>query len=188
MSQMPKPFKNIVLMGVVIACLAGIFLRFYAITEENFFFFDEGYYFNLHREYIELIEKRPPQNFTDFKGAFYMCVRLALGEGKALWFLLSHVRAFWGHLEDWWYGRMLSAIFGTIALFVFYLFVRRFANSKQLALLSVTILAVLPGHVFYSRLGLQESLCTLMFFLRFTYIFFRPSLAQGLLFPLFLWS
>jgi hypothetical protein len=40
---------------------------------------------------------------------------------------------------------------------VLFYFARRFFNSTAIACLSVAILALLPGHVFYSRIGLQEA-------------------------------
>jgi len=44
-----------------------------------------------------------------------------------------------------------------------YFFSKRYFNSKTIAILSSLLLLILPSHVFYSRLGMQESLSALLF-------------------------
>ncbi|HOW36125.1 MAG TPA: hypothetical protein PL155_06910 [Candidatus Omnitrophota bacterium] len=214
----------------IAVCLFGIWLRFYRITANNFFLYDEGLYLDLHRQYLELITKYPPKDFHNFMGALGLCFRLALGEGKALWFFISHVRVFWGGLEDWYFPRLVSAMAGTLTIPLVFLFARRFFNpdfaqprflqgrqnppagplrpdvkklssglagltppkaaegrfypvddgiksgfnSSRAALLSAALLAILPSHVLYSRLALQEGFCTFIFIIGFYFYLFPP--------------
>ena len=55
--QRKRIAQKILLGGGVLLCLLGVLLRFYRITANNFFLFDEGYYMDLHRQYLELIAK-----------------------------------------------------------------------------------------------------------------------------------
>lgn len=162
-------YKKLGWLGVVILIAIGILARFYRITQNEFFFFDEGLYLNLHRHYLELIDNLKPRSFHDIFGAFYLCVRLALGEGKPLWFLISHLRVFFGGLEMWYFPRVVSAIAGSLTLIAVFIFAKNFFQSKKIGWLSAVILAILPSHVFYSRLGLQEALCTFIFLMGIYY-------------------
>ena len=147
------------------AALVGLFLRFFHITRNEFFFYDEGLYLGLNRELLRLINLSPAKDFSEFLSQLYLCFRLALGEGKALWFFLSHLRVFWGGLEEWFFPRLLSAVFGSATFFFVYLFTKRFFSSRRAGLLSVILLALLPSHIFYSRLALQEATSAFCFLL-----------------------
>ena len=168
----PKFRHYLTVLGVTMPILLGTFLRFYQITHNTFFFFDEGLYLNLHRKYLVLINYVHPRTFHDIAGALNLCIRLSLGEGKALWFFISHLRVFFGGLEAWYFPRVVSAVSGVLTLAVIFFFARRFFSSVRAGWISVVLLALLPSHVFYSRLGLQETTCTLFFLLGFYFYLF----------------
>jgi len=173
------------LAGAVI--LLGIGLRFWHIAQSDFVFYDEGYYLNFNRQFGQFVSIHPPRNPADFGQLLYTHLRVSLGTGKALWFFLSDLRIFWGGQQDWFFPRVLSAVFGVLTLFLLYLFGRKFYN-RSTGLLAATILAVFPSHVFYSRLALQEALSTLVVLLAFyLYVnarFSWKTFAAGLCFAL----
>ncbi len=171
-----KTLKISSLAVVAVFCLLGIFFRFYIITANEFFIYDAGFYLNLERDYLRFISDHFPRTLYDFWRALYLCLCLALKEGKALWFLISNLRVFVGAEHLWFFPRVVAALAGTAVLFVVYHFARRLFNSRLVAGLSVMTLAVLPGHVFYSRLGLQETLCTLFFLTGFFFYLFPSKL------------
>src|SRR3989338_5546629 len=97
----PKFAKRAIIL-VFLAGLVGLLLRIYRIAQSDFFFYDEGLYLNLHRKYLALIAANPAQSVSEFFSQLYLCLRLALGEGKALWFFMSHLRVFFGGIENWY--------------------------------------------------------------------------------------
>ena len=68
-----KNLTKLTISSVLFLCLGGVFLRFYHITQNNFFFYDEGFYLNLHRKYLNLIAHNPPKNHANSSGG---CLRL----------------------------------------------------------------------------------------------------------------
>ncbi len=143
--------------------LMAIWLRCYNITANEFVFYDEGMYLVENRKLLHLIEANPARNPGEFIAILGVLVKSALSTAKAFWFFLLNLRVFiWG-TEAWSFARIISMLSGFATLGIVYLFAKRLFNSKQIAILSVAILAVLPSHVFYSRLGMQESLSTLFF-------------------------
>jgi hypothetical protein len=100
-------------------------------------------------------------------------MRFALRTGKALWFALVDSRVFLGLLKVWCFPRIVSAIAGSLTVGSAYFFAKRFFNSVPLGLLSAAVLAILPSHVFYSRLAFQEALCT-FFFIWAVYFYLYP--------------
>ncbi len=141
----------------------GIGLRFYHITRDDFFLYDEGFYLNYNRVFLKMMEIVPPHNFSQFKEALLVWFRFSMASGKALWFLLTDARLFWGWIKVWCFPRLISAVAGTMTLGITFLLGKRFFNSNRVGIVSMALLAVLPSHVFYSRLGLQEAICTLFF-------------------------
>ena len=160
--------------GGIIFASVGIYLRFYHITASDFIFYDEGYYLNFNRGFVEFAGQYRFQNIQDWLQGFYTCLRLSLPTGKALWFFLIDSRAFWGWGEVWFFPRLVAAIAGSLTLGMVFLFARRFYNSSWVAYVSVILLAVMPSHVFYSRLAMQETLSTL-FFLGGFYLYLFPD-------------
>lgn len=178
----PHFSKGIVIFSLI-AGMFGLVVRFYNITSNDFIFYDEGYYLNWNRPLGEVLATHH-LNGEDLVKAFDVYVTRSLGSGKALWFLLTDSRFFWGGFKDLFFARFLAAIFGTVTLGLTYLFAKRFFDSSRVAGLAMSLLAILPSHVFYSRVGMQEALSTFLVLAGFyCYLFPRSfgwrTLASG---------
>jgi len=157
--------------------LIGIGFRFYQIAQSDFIFYDEGYYLNDdRREYVDFIARHFPHSLKDWVRAIYGDLQISLGSGKPLWLFLTNLRVFIGQKESWFFPRILSAIAGCLTLLMIYIFARRYYNSAKIAVASVVLLAILPSHVFYSRLALQEALSTLFFLIGIYFYVFPRTL------------
>jgi hypothetical protein len=143
---------------LIFMVLAGIALRIWFLPGGGFFFYDEGLYLKHNLPVLEFISAHPQMGEADRQQAAYYYFRSALGSGKSLWFLLIDSRFLWGALADWSFSKVLSCFFGLITIPLVFLFTRRHFGSFLLALLASALFALLPGAVFYSRTGLQESL------------------------------
>jgi 4-amino-4-deoxy-L-arabinose transferase-like glycosyltransferase len=167
--------------------LLGVFLRFYHITQNDFVFYDEGMYLEHNRDLLNKIKQYPAKNFTDSFAIIKILFNSALMTAKWLWFFISNLRVFFGGPEAYYFTRVVSALCGVATIFISYLFSRRYFKSAPIALLSAVLLAVLPSHVFYSRLAMQESLSTLCL-IAGLYLYFSNrdfgwrALAAGVLF------
>jgi len=170
--ELSQNIKKVLPTVTILLIFIGLFLRFMNIKQDHFIFYDEGYYLNYNLTIVDTINNHPLKNFYDFRQALYALLRFSLNTGKTLWFLIVDSRAFWGAMESWYLPRVISALAGSLTLFVMYIFARRFYNSTWIGLLSVGLLSVLPSHIFYSRLALQEALSTLFFLLGFYFYFF----------------
>ncbi|MDP2654783.1 MAG: glycosyltransferase family 39 protein [Candidatus Omnitrophota bacterium] len=158
--------------GVFLLISFGVILRFWKVWQADFLFYDEGFYLNHNRLVGEILKHHFPATFGDFFHALYAYLRVCLATGKALWFLLVDSRIFFGAVEFWAFSRVLSAVFGALTLAMLYRFSRRYFASSSIAWLSVAILAVLPSHVFYSRIGLQEACSTFLVLAGFYFYLF----------------
>ncbi len=162
------------LAAAAVIFLFSLFLRFYALAEPSFFLFDEGYYLNFtYDKLTHPLALYPPKNLQEFAQALWALVRVALGTGKVFWFMLVDARAFFGATEMWSFPRFVSAVAGILTLIVNYAFVKRFYQSQRLAILSTVILSILPSHIFYSRLALQDAVSCLFFLLGFYFYFYH---------------
>lgn len=141
----------------LIVILFGCLLRFFEITQNSFIFYDEGMYLNHNRELLWKIEQFPAKDGAEFFAIFKVLFLTALATAKWLWFFISNLRVFVDGPEMFYFNRVVSALFGVLTVGLTYVFARRSLRSKEIALLSAAILAVLPSHVFYSRLAMQES-------------------------------
>lgn len=171
------PFDQIKIRKIIIIlalCLAGIgiLFRFYNITQNDFVFYDEGYYLNYNRLIGEIINRGYVRNFGEFLKAAGTYIRSSLGTGKALWFLIVDARIFIGAMESWFFPRLVAAIAGSLTLLLVYRFASRFYNSSLTGWIAVALLSILPSHVFYSRIGLQETLSTLLLLAGFYFYVF----------------
>lgn len=181
-------FKNKWVCGALgLLAIIAIWLRCYNITANEFVFYDEGMYLVENRKLLHLIEANPARNLGELMAILGVLVKSALSTAKAFWFFLLNLRVFvWG-ADAWSFARIISMLSGFATLAIVYVFAKRLFNSKHIAILSVAILAVLPSHVFYSRLGMQESLSTLFFLLGiYVYVFakglsWRPFIVALLL-------
>lgn len=167
-------FQKAIVVLALLAGLLGVILRFYQINHSDFIFYDEGYYLNFNRAFVEFADQHHFENFKDWWTGIYTCLKLSLTTGKALWFFIIDSRAFWGWAQVWFFPRMVAALAGSLTIGMIFLFARRFYTSVWVGYVSVILLALLPSHVFYSRLALQESLSTL-FFLAGFYLYLFPE-------------
>jgi hypothetical protein len=157
----------------LIAVFAGLFLRFWNLGHSGFFFYDEGLYLSFDLPHLELIRLSPPQGVSQNWSAFLFYLKNALASGKSLWFLVIDSRFLLGGIHNWAFAKYAAAFFGILSLPLVYAFARRFYGSKEVALLSVGIMALLPGMVFYSRIALQEAL-SIFLVLAGLYFYFFP--------------
>jgi hypothetical protein len=141
----------------------GIVLRFVTITHNDLMFYDEGMYLSHNRELLEKIQQYPPKDLGELSAILKLLFNSSLMTAKWLWFFISNLRVFFGGPDAYYFTRVVSAVSGTVAIFLTFAFSRRYFGSKEIGLLSAAVLAVLPSHVFYSRLAMQESLSALCF-------------------------
>lgn len=153
----------------------GIGMRFYRITDADFIFYDEGYYLNWARPLAEILNNHTFDHWEDRGKAVDAFVKRCFASGKTLWFLIVDSRFFWGEYQQWFVSRLFAALFGLGTLGLSFLFSRKYFDSQRLALLSTALLAVLPSHVFYSRIGMQESLSTFLVLAGFYFYVFPKN-------------
>ncbi|MBZ0167621.1 MAG: phospholipid carrier-dependent glycosyltransferase, partial [Candidatus Omnitrophica bacterium] len=158
---------------VGIAIVLGIYFRFYQITANRFIFYDEGMWVLQNHEFVELIERSQGQPMTVQAKLLNGMFHLSLRTGKALWSFLSMARGFFTGAEGYAFTRIISAMLGALTVGVTFMFARRFYQSTAAGLLSAALLAVLPSHVFYSRIALQEAYSA-FFFLVGLYLYLFP--------------
>lgn len=150
----PKALNIICLMLIFF----GILLRFFEITHNSFIFYDEGMYLNHNRELLVKIQEFPPKDLGELGAILKILFYTALATAKWLWFFISNLRVFIFGSDAFYFTRIVSAVCGVLTIGLTYLFSKKIFKSKDIALLSAAVLAVLPSHVFYSRLAMQESL------------------------------
>ncbi len=137
--------------------LLGIFLRLYRLGNSGIFFYDEAMYLNHSLQAFDFIRAQHLAGFSDVWKAFFFYIHWPLNFTKPIWILIVDSRFLFTQWNDWDYAKFASCAFGVMTLPLLFYFARRFFNSVAVACLSVAILALLPGHVFYSRIGLQEA-------------------------------
>ncbi|MCA9408862.1 MAG: phospholipid carrier-dependent glycosyltransferase [Candidatus Omnitrophica bacterium] len=167
-----ESLKKSFIVGCSLLILAGISMRFYQINANIFFYYDEGMYLTHNIGFLDYMQMHPPAGFKQFIKYLEVCMHVALSDGKALWFFIANLRSFIFDVNAWFFTRLVSAIFGTLTLFLTYRFAQRYFHSAWIGLLALGLLAVFPSHVYYSRLGIQEALSTFCFLLgMYWYIF-----------------
>ncbi len=156
----------------------GIALRFYRIATNDLLFYDEGMYLGYNRGFLGLVAANPPHSIGEFFIILGLMAKTALTTAKALWFFILNLRVFFTGVEGWYFARIVSALAGLGTIAVTYLWARKYFDSKPAAVLSAVILSVLPSHVFYSRLGMQESLSAFLFLTAmYLYVFSRRGVS-----------
>lgn len=172
--QVKEPYRSLflfILFGIV---LLGCLIRFVGIQENRFVYFDEGMWLNHNRGFVEMVKAHPPQSLTDVGQVLFFFFRVSIETAKPLWSYLSSLRYFFTGSEGWYFVRVVSAVCGCLTVMLVFVLVRRLYQSVGLACLSAAMLAVLPSHVYYSQLGLQESFSTLFFVLGI-YVYVRKA-------------
>ena len=152
--------RNIFFAIIAMALAFGVVLRLYNLLGSGFFFYDEGLYLNYDLPALEWIHKNHPQGIADNWRVFLIYLKMALGSGKSLWFLVLDSRFLFRGIHAWGFAKAAACFFGLVALPLTYAFAKRFYRSKDVALLAVGLMALLPGAVFYSRIALQEAFST----------------------------
>lgn len=105
----------------------------------------------------------PPHNLSELGIIISLMFRMALTTAKALWFFILNLRVFFLGPQDWFFARCVSAVSGLATVVLVYFWAKRHYHSRRVAVLSALLLLILPSHVFYSRLGMQEALSCLLF-------------------------
>ena len=149
------------LTGIII--LAALSIRFYHIGENQFLFYDEGMYLGYNRLFLNLVANNPPHDLNELSIILSLMFKTALTTAKALWFFILNLRVFFLGTEAWYFARWVSALSGLATVVLVYCWAKRFLASQRIAALSAFLLLILPSHVFYSRLGMQEALSALLF-------------------------
>jgi len=157
------------ILGLII--LVGIGMRFYHITDADFIFYDEGYYLNWSRPLGEVLSTHQLKEGEGAK-AVEAFIKRSFASGKTLWFLIADSRYFWSDYHQLYMSRFFAALFGLGTLGLTFLFARKYFENIRLALLATALLAILPSHVFYSRIGMQESLSTFLVLAGFYFYLF----------------
>jgi len=154
-------FLSYTLISTVI--FTGLFFRFYHISDNQFLFYDEGMYLGYNRAFLNLVANNPAHDINEFGIILGIMFKTALTTAKALWFFILNLRVFCLGPQAYFFARWVSAISGLATVILLFFWVRRYFNSQRIAILSALLLLILPSHVFYSRLGMQEALSTLLF-------------------------
>ncbi|HSA30627.1 MAG TPA: hypothetical protein P5160_02385 [Candidatus Omnitrophota bacterium] len=162
------------LLSVILCVVFGLVFRAWNIAQNDFVFYDEGLYLNHNRVLGQIFTVYFPKSLSEFGKALYAYISSCLASGKSLWFAIADSRIFFGLFRTWFYARIMASVFGCATLLIVYRFARRWYASKAVAGLSLAILALLPSHVFYSRIGMQEALSTFLVSLGlYLYVFSR---------------
>jgi 4-amino-4-deoxy-L-arabinose transferase-like glycosyltransferase len=156
-------FKSFIIPGIGLIILTGLFFRLYHISDNQFLFYDEGLYIGYNRAFLNLVANNPAHNPAELGIILSLIFKTALAMPKALWFFILSSRVFFLGPEAWYFARLVSAVSGLATVVLIYFWAGRYFQSKRVAIGSALILLVLPSHVFYSRLGMQEALSALLF-------------------------
>lgn len=153
--------------------LLGVYFRFYHITDHQFVYYDEGMWLVQNHEFVQFVEASRHQGVGIQAKLWNIAFHLSLRTGKALWALISYSRGVFVGADGFAFTRIVSAVFGILTILLCFLFAKRFYLSAATGILSGILLSVLPSHVYYSRLALQESFST-FFFLAGIYFYLFP--------------
>ena len=163
----------------IVFILAGIFCRFYRITENTFVFYDEGMWLAQGKFLQQILAHSPHVPFTALVKQIF---KMSLHTGKALWAFIANLRVLFMASDGYAFTRVVSAVSGTLTLGILYLFASKHLQSGFYALMCVALLAVLPTHIFYSRVGLQEALSAFLFLCGlYCYVYRRHILLRAFL-------
>jgi len=154
--------------------LCGLGLRLWCLNQSGIFFYDEAMYLGHSLVGLEFLKMNHAAAAANPWEAFLFYLRFPLNFTKPIWILIVDSRFFLSDIYNWDYAKYASCVFGMLTLWLTFVFARRFFGSAVIALLAAAILAFLPGHVFYSRIGLQEALSTFLVLAGFYfYVFSR---------------
>jgi len=75
-----------VISGLIL--FAGLIIRFYHISDNQFLFYDEGMYLGYNRAFLHLVANNPAHDLNELGIIFSLILKTALSMPKALWFFL----------------------------------------------------------------------------------------------------
>ncbi|MFH0753051.1 MAG: phospholipid carrier-dependent glycosyltransferase [Candidatus Omnitrophota bacterium] len=142
--------------------MVGIGLRLWGLGQSGIFFYDEAMYLGHSLDGLEFLSRNQAAAASDLGKALNFYLQFPLNFTKPIWILIVDSRYFLSHIHDWDYAKYASCLFGVLTLPLAFVFARKYFKSVAIACLSMAILAVMPGPVFYSRIGLQEALSTFL--------------------------
>ncbi len=137
-----------------------------------------------NQEFVQFIEKAHHQGLNVQAKLVNIAFHLSLKTAKALWAFISISRGFLVGADDYFFNRVVSAIFGTLTIIVCGLLARRLYQSAFVGILTAVLLSIMPSHVYYSRIALQEAFSAFFFLVGlYCYLFsskisFRTFLAS----------
>ena len=161
MKKNNRDLPLVIIIGLII--FVGVIIRLYHIGSNQFLFYDEGMYLGYNRGFLNLVANNPPHDLNEFGIILSLMFKTALGTAKALWFFILNLRVFVVGAEAWFFARWISALSGIATVVLLFFWSKRYFKSLRIGVLSALLLLILPSHVFYSRLGMQEALSALLF-------------------------
>ena len=156
-------FKYFLYVLIGLVTIAGLLVRLYHISDNQFLFYDEGMYLGYNRAFLNLVANNPAHDLNELGIIISLILKTALSMPKALWFFLLNLRVFFLGPQAWFFARWVSAISGLATVVLLYFWAKRYFKSRNIAIISSLVLLILPSHVFYSRLGMQEALSGFLF-------------------------
>ncbi|MBF0618966.1 MAG: phospholipid carrier-dependent glycosyltransferase [Candidatus Omnitrophica bacterium] len=179
--MMKSIFNNNYILNAVLllAVVLGLVLRVYGLGNSGIFFYDEAMYYDHTLPVLDFISKHHLAGFSDWSKAAMVYLQVALSFTKPIWIFIVDSRCLLGQMTNWDYAKYASCLFGILTLPLMFLFSRRFFDSRVAAVLATALLAVLPSHVFYSRLGMQEAFSVFAVLLGFYFYLFPRAFGVG---------
>src|SRR3990167_7559889 len=93
LAKFEKYIKPLLIPSTVILIGLGVWLRFLNIMQNDFVFYDEGYYINDDkRQFVEVVARMYPYTFEQIFHILWGNLRISLGSGKVLWIFLINSR------------------------------------------------------------------------------------------------
>lgn len=143
--------------------LCGVYFRFVGITQNTFVYYDEGMWLNQNRDFVDYAATKSREGLSTLPRLINISFHLSIQTAKSLWAFIAQLRAFLAGPDTWYFVRVVAAVFGVLTIPAVFFFTKRFYDSWPMAVLAAAMIAVLPSHVYYSRIGLQETLTAFLF-------------------------
>src|ERR1700733_5548809 len=115
-SALMSRYKPLLFVFTGLVILAGLIVRLYHISDNQFLFYDEGMYLGYNRAFLNLVANNPPHDLNEFLIILSLMFKTALTTAKALWFFILNLRVFVLGSEAWFFARGVSAVSGFFAV------------------------------------------------------------------------
>ncbi len=86
--------KHLLFVSIGLIILAGLLIRFYHISDNQFLFYDEGMYLGYNRVFLNLVANNPAHNLHELGIILSLMFKTALTTAKALWFFILNLEGF----------------------------------------------------------------------------------------------